>query len=70
MQQNINITNKQIEKLRPYIPKIDEYLRTMDIEAFLREIDDAEIGELDDNYDSTPTSRTIRHLYLEIKEQN
>jgi uncharacterized protein YfeS len=70
MQQNIKITKEQIEKLRPFIPKIDEYLRTMDVEAFLREIDDAEIGELDDNYNSTPTSRMIRKLYLEITEQN
>lgn len=70
MQQNIKITKEQIENLRPFIPKIDEYLRTMDVEAFLREIDDAEIGELDDNYNSTPTSRMIRKLYLEITEQN
>ena len=70
MQQNIKITKEQIEKLRPFIPKIDDYLRTMDVEAFLREIDDAEIGELDDNYNSTPTSRMIRKLYLEITEQN
>jgi hypothetical protein len=52
------------------MPRIDEHLRTMDIEAFLREVDDAEIGELDDNYNSTPTSRLIRKLYLEITEQN
>ena len=70
MQQNIKITKDQIEKLRPYMPKIDEYIRTMDIEAFLREVDDAEIGELDDNYNATPTSRMIRGLYLQITEQN
>ncbi|MBQ3221178.1 MAG: hypothetical protein IJB34_04385 [Clostridia bacterium] len=70
MQQNIRITKEQIETLRPFIPKIDEYLKSMDIDAFLREIDDAEIGELDDNYNETPTSRTIRKLYIEISEQN
>ena len=70
MQQNIKITTEQIEKLRHYIPNIDECLKTMDVEEFLREVDDAEVGALDDNYDSTPESRAIRELYLEIEEQN
>ena len=70
MQQNIKITKEQIEKLRPFMPKIDEYLNTMDVESFLREVDDAEVGELDDNYNATPTSRIIRSLYTEISEQN
>lgn len=70
MQQNIRITKEQIEKLRPFMPKIDEYLNSMDVESFLREVDDAEVCELDDNYNPTPTSRIIRSLYIEISEQN
>ena len=70
MQQNIKITKDQIELLRPFMPKIDEYLKTMDAETFLREVDDAEIAELDEQYNSTPTSRMIRKLYIEISEQN
>ena len=70
MQQNIKITKNQIEALRPFMPKIDEYLETMDAEVFLREVDDAEVGELDDSYNETPASRIIRKLYIEISEQN
>ena len=70
MQQNIIITKEQIEKLRPFIPKIDQYLMTMDKDSFLREIDDAEIGELDDNYNETTSSRAIRELYVKISKQN
>ena len=70
MQQNIKITKDQIELLRPFMPKIDEYLKTMDAETFLREVDDAEIAELDEQYNSTPTSRMIRKLYIEISKQN
>ena len=70
MQQNIRITKEQIEKLRPFIPNIDEYVATMSKDEFLREVDDAEIGELDDKYNETNTSRMIRKLYLEISEQN
>ena len=33
MQQNIKITKDQIELLRPFMPKIDEYLKTMDAET-------------------------------------
>ena len=70
MQQNIKITSGQIERLRPYMPNIDECLNTMDLEEFLREVDDAEIAQLDDNYNSTTTSRLVRELYIEIEEQN
>ena len=70
MQQNIKITKDQIELLRPFMPKIDEYLKTMDAETFLREVDEAEIAELDEQYNTTPTSRMIRKLYIEISEQN
>ena len=70
MQQNIKITKDQIELLRPFMPKIDEYLKTMDAETFLREVENAEIAELDEQYNSTPTSRMIRKLYIEISEQN
>ena len=52
------------------MPNIDECLNTMDLEEFLREVDDAEIGQLDDNYNSTSTSRLVRELYIEIEEQN
>lgn len=70
MQQNIKVTKEQTEKLRPFIPHIDECLKSMDLESFLREVDDAEIGELDDKYNPTPTSRMIRSLYVEISAQN
>ena len=43
------ITEEQIEKLRPYLPDIDELIQ--DYSRFEIRLDDAIIDELDENYE-------------------
>ena len=62
------ITKEQIEKLRPYLPNIDELV--LDYEEFQTKLDDAIIDELDENYDDTETSIMLQRIYDEIYDQN
>ena len=62
------ITKEQIEKLRPYLPNIDELV--LDYEEFQTKLDDAIIDELDENYDDTETSIMLQKIYDEIYDQN
>lgn len=74
MQQNnvkFIITNEQIEKLRPYLPDIDELVQK-DIEEFQEELNDAIVYWLDSSngYEHTPESMYLEELYDLIYEQN
>ena len=62
------ITKDQIEKLRPYLPNIDELV--LDYEEFQTKLDDAIIDELDENYNDTETSIMLQKIYDEIYDQN
>lgn len=62
------ITKEQIEKLRPYLPNIDELV--LDYEEFQTKLDDAIIDELDANYNDTETSIMLQRIYDEIYDQN
>ena len=62
------ITKEQIEKLRPYLPNIDELV--LDYEEFQTKLDDAIIDELDENYDDTEVSIMLQRIYDEIYKQN
>ncbi len=62
------ITKEQIEKLRPYLPNIDELV--LDYEEFQTKLDDAIIDELDENYNDTDTSIMLQKIYDEIYDQN
>ncbi len=62
------ITKEQIEKLRPYLPNIDELV--LDYEEFQTKLDDAIIDELDANYNDTETSIMLQKIYDEIYDQN
>ena len=62
------ITKEQIEKLRPYLPNIDELV--LDYEEFQTKLDDAIIDELDENYDDTEVSNMLQRIYDEIYTQN
>ena len=66
--QAFRITKEQIEKLRPYLPNIDELV--LDYEEFQTKLDDAIIDELDENYEDTETSVMLQKLYDEIYNQN
>ena len=62
------ITKEQIEKLRPYLPNIDELV--LDYEEFQTKLDDAIIDELDEKYNDTDTSIMLQKIYDEIYDQN
>ena len=62
------ITEEQIEKLRPYLPDIDELIQ--DYSRFEIRLDDAIIDELDENYEDTETSVMLQKSYDEIYDQN
>lgn len=62
------ITDEQIEKLRPYLPDIDELIK--DYSQFETRLDDAIIDELDENYDDTEVSIMLQRIYDEIYKQN
>lgn len=69
MQSQFKITQVQKEKLKPFLPNIDELLQGT-LRDFLRELDDAIIGELGGNYDDTDTSIMLQKIFDEIYDQN
>ena len=69
MQSKFKITQEQIEKIKPFLPNIDELLQGS-LRDFLRELDDAIIGELGENYDDTETSMMLQKIFDEIYNQN
>lgn len=69
MQSKFKITQEQIEKIKPFLPNIDELLQGS-LRDFLRELDDAIIGELGENYDDTETSIMLQKIFDEIYDQN
>lgn len=69
MQSQFKITQEQKEKLKPFLPNIDELLQGT-LRDFLRELDDAIIGELGGNYDDTDTSIMLQKIFDEIYDQN
>lgn len=69
MQSKFKITQEQKEKLKPFLPNIDELLQGT-LRDFLRELDDAIIGELGGNYDDTDTSIMLQKIFDEIYDQN
>ena len=69
MQSQFKITQEHKEKLKPFLPNIDELLQGT-LRDFLRELDDAIIGELGGNYDDTDTSIMLQKIFDEIYDQN
>ena len=69
MQSQFKITQEQKEKLKPFLPNINELLQGT-LRDFLRELDDAIIGELGGNYDDTDTSIMLQKIFDEIYDQN
>lgn len=69
MQSQFKITQEQKEKLKPFLPNIDELLQGT-LRDFLRELDDVIIGELGENYDDTDTSIMLQKIFDEIYDQN
>lgn len=62
----VEITEEQVEKLRPYLPNINE-LRKHNLQEFLCELDDVIVAELDEDYEDTDVSIMLQRLYDEIR---
>ena len=60
------ITEEQKEKIRPFMPDIDVWVKDT-LHNFLSELDDAIVGELGDDYEDTPNSIMLQDLYDEIR---
>ncbi len=68
----LNITKEQKELIQDYIPKLDEYIVSEDIEELLIDLDDAIIlNGLDETQDFlTPLGQKLQKTYDEIYNQN
>ncbi len=62
----VEITNEQIEKIRPFMPDIDVLIKGS-LHKFLCELDDAIVAELDEDYEDTDVSIMLQRLYDEIR---
>jgi hypothetical protein len=65
----IIVTREQLDKIRPYMPDVDNMLN-FSLHEFLCNLDDAIVFQLDDEYNSTKTSRMLQNVYDEIYDQN
>jgi hypothetical protein len=65
---SFKITYGQLEKIRPYLPNVDELLN--DIGEFQGELNDAIVFQLDDDYEDTDVSLMLQIIYDEIYDQN
>jgi hypothetical protein len=65
---NFKITYRQLEKIRPYLPNVDELLQN--IGKFQTELNDAIIFQLDKDYEDTAASIMLQNVYDEIYHQN
>ena len=63
MNKNIYLSREDYEYLKPYIANLDELIEKDDYYELRYAIDDALIGELDDEYNSTPTSRELQRIH-------
>lgn len=60
------ITDEQKEKIRPYLPNVDELI-TLSLHDFLVELNDAIVMELDEDYEDTDASIMLQKIYDEIR---
>ncbi len=66
----INMTEEQIKLARVHIENFDEFYKENNLYRIQILLDDEIIAYLDDNYDTTETSRMLQRLYDEIYSQN
>lgn len=60
------ITDGQKEKIRPFMPDIDDWVKRS-LHEFLSELNDAIVAELDEDYEDTDASIMLQNLYDEIR---
>jgi hypothetical protein len=62
----IQLTKQQADKIRPVLSNFDELITQGNKEQFLRWLDIAIVGMLDENYNSTEESREYQRIYDDI----
>lgn len=63
MSKEIYLSQEDYNYLKSFIENLDELIEADDYYELIYTVDDALIGELDENYDSTPTSRELQKIY-------
>lgn len=69
MQSTFKITEEQIEKIRPFMENLENYLKGS-LGDFLSELNLVICCELDINYEDTPNSIMLQKVYDDIYNQN
>lgn len=69
MQSTFKITEDQIEKIRPFMENLENYLKGS-LGDFLSELNLVICCELDINYEDTPNSIMLQKVYDDIYNQN
>ena len=68
MVKQIYLSEDDYKFLVPYIKNLDELIEADDYDELKYSIDDALIGELDDEYNSTATSRKLQAIYDRLRD--
>ena len=63
MNKQIYLPQEDYEFLQSYIENLDELIEQDDYYELRYSIDDALVGELDDDYGSTPISRRLQEIH-------
>ena len=63
MIKHISLSIEDYEYLKPYIENLDELIAQDDYYELRYAIDDALVGELDENYEPTTTSRELQRIH-------
>lgn len=70
MDKKIYLTKEDYNFLVPYIANLDELIKADDYDELKYAIDDALIGELDDEYNSTETSMKLQEIYDRLRDNH
>ena len=68
MSKQIYLSEEDYQFLVPYIKNLDELIKADDYDELKYSIDDALIGELDDEYNSTPTSMELQAIEDRLRD--
>ena len=68
MNKQVYLSNEDYKFLKPYVKNLDELIEADDYDELRYSIDDALVGELDDQYNSTPISRKLQEIYDRLRD--
>ena len=68
MSKQIYLSKEDHDFLKPYIGNLEELIEVDDYYELRYAIDDALVGELDDEYNSTPVSRKLQEIHDRLRD--